>query len=397
MALPVGFRLPMVKLLISYRRSDTDAMAGRIRDNLAAHYGNDSVFIDVDNIPFGKDFREHIKEAFGDHDLMIAVVGQKWLGPRKGGRTRIQDEADPVRVEIEMALQRNMPMVPVLVNGARMPKPEDLPESLKAFSFRNAAEVDSGRDFRQHMDRLIRSINQIVGLNPRAPRKTGARAGKTRVGPWLVGAAVLAVIAIIGSFGLETLRNNAANTLPRANADTVVEFSTIPVGKDPVAARPYLHQYGISVTNLTPQDSEIVLVNNRGLYEGAGVMPTTSQIFLTQANTGNVPASYTLTFAKPVDHVSFTRPTLYADTKSGVTHPAWKATALGANNEELASQSETLLRTFATAPARTFTLESVTFQGIAAVRFDSDPRLNGKPFAAFSALLIERLTFGGGR
>ena len=108
----------MPKLLISYRRSDTDAMAGRIRDNLAAYYGPHSVFIDVDNIPFGKDFREHIREAFGDHDLMVAVIGHKWFGARKGGRTRIQEETDPVRVEVEMALQRNMPIVPVLVAEA---------------------------------------------------------------------------------------------------------------------------------------------------------------------------------------------------------------------------------------------------------------------------------------
>ena len=387
----------MPKLLISYRRSDSDAMAGRIRDNLAAYYGNDSVFIDVDNIPFGKDFREHIREVFGDHDLMIAVVGQKWTGQRKGGRTRIQEESDPVRVEIEMALQRNMPMVPVLVNGARMPKPEELPESLRPFSFRNAAEVDSGRDFRQHMDRLIRSIDQILGLKPQTPGKARSSAGKGKPIAWLGAGIALALIAGVGVFGLEVWRKNTSQTERPADGDTVVEFSTIPVGKDPVAARPYLHQYGISVVGLVPQDSEIVLVNNRGLYEGAGVKPTTSQIFLTQINTGNVPASYTLTFTKPVDHVSFTRPTLYADTKSGVTHPAWKATALGPNNEELASQSETLLRTFTTAPARTFTLESVTFQGITAVRFDSDPRLNGKPFAAFSTLLIERLTFGGTR
>jgi hypothetical protein len=105
------------------------------------------------------------------------VVGQKWLGPRKGGRTRIQEETDPVRVEIEMALQSSMPLVPVLVNGARMPKPEELPDSLKDFSFRNAAEIDSGRDFRQHMDRLIRSIDQILGLKARKP---GSRSGQSK-------------------------------------------------------------------------------------------------------------------------------------------------------------------------------------------------------------------------
>jgi hypothetical protein len=393
----------MPKLIISYRRLDSDAMAGRIRDNLAAHYGNDSVFIDVDNIPFGKDFREHIREAFGDHDMMIAVIGQKWLGQRKGGRTRIQEETDPVRVEIEMALQRNMPMVPVLVNGARMPKPQDLPDSMKAFSFRNAAEIDSGRDFRQHMDRLIRSIDGILNLKTRKPSKVGSAAQLSRSLPWLIGGAVLVVLCIIGFVAREALLNTdsrpAGAGIP---GDTVIEFSSISVGKDPVAARPYLSRYGISVDNMVPQGSEIVLVNNRGLYEGAGVLPSTSQIFLTQIGTNNVAASYTLTFSKPVARMSFTRPTLYAATNSGVTHPAWKATALAENGEELASQSETLLRKMKdpgddTVPARTYTLESVTFQGISAVRFDSDPRLNGKPFAGFSTLLIERLTFGGSK
>lgn len=387
----------MPKLIISYRRSDSDAMAGRIRDNLVAYYGNDAVFIDVDNIPFGKDFRDHIREAFSNHDLMLAVVGQKWLGPRKGGRARIQEETDPVRVEIEMALQRSMPMVPVLVNGARMPKPEELPDSLKAFSFRNAAEVDSGRDFRQHMERLIRSIDSILGLRARTP----GTSGRLRPMFWFSGIAALLLIGAAGFFARDVLQRDVAKDIAAAPAgDTVVDFSAYPVGKDPVAARPYLNKYGISVDNMVPQDSEIVLINNRGLYEGGGVMPSASQIFLTQTGTNNVPASYTLTFSKPVAHMSFTRPALYAATSSGVTHPAWKATALGSNGEELASQSETLLRKMKdpgndTVPARTVTLESVTFQGIAAVRFDSDPRLNGKPFAGFSTLLIERLTFGG--
>ena len=158
----------MPKIILSYRRSDSDAIAGRIRDNLALYYGNESVFIDVDNIPFDIDFREHIRKAFGEHDLMLAIVGNKWTGARKGGRTRIQEETDPVRVEVEMALERRMPLIPVLVEGARMPKAEELPESLKDFSFRNAAEIESGRDFRQHMDRLIRSIDKTLGLKPRS-------------------------------------------------------------------------------------------------------------------------------------------------------------------------------------------------------------------------------------
>lgn len=196
----------MPKLLISYRRSDSDAMAGRIRDNLAAYYGNESVFIDVDNIPFGTDFREHIRKAFGDHDLMIAVVGQKWLGAKRGGRARILEETDPVRVEIEMALKQNMPIVPVLVNNARMPKPEELPEALKDFSFRNAAEVESGRDFRQHMDRLIRSIDGILGLRPSVGGKAASSAKMANTKYWITGAVALVIIAAFGVFAADPLR-----------------------------------------------------------------------------------------------------------------------------------------------------------------------------------------------
>jgi hypothetical protein len=218
---------------------------------------------------------------------------------------------------------------------------------------------------------------------------------------WFSGIAALLLIGAAGFFARDVLQRNVAKDIAAAPAgDTVVDFSAYQVGKDPVAARPYFNKYGISVDNMVPQDSEIVLINNRGLYEGGRVMPSASQIFLTQTGTNNVPASNALTFSKPVAHMSFTRPTLYAATSSGVTHPAWKATALGSNGEELASQSETLLRKMKdpgndTVLARTVTLESVTFQGIAAVRFDSDPRLNGKPFAGFSTLLIERLTFRG--
>ena len=87
---------------------------------------------------------------------------------------------------------------------------------------------------------------------------------------------------------------------------------------------------GISVTDIQPAGSEIVLVNNRGLYQGAAVAPTTSQNLITQVNTGNVPASFTLKFAEPARSASFTRPALYPATKSGITHPAWSVHALDA-------------------------------------------------------------------
>jgi hypothetical protein len=161
-----------------------------------------------------------------------------------------------------------------------------------------------------------------------------------------------------------------------------------------VSAAPYLHRAGISVTETVPSGSEIVLVNNFGLYEGKAVFPTTSQNMLTQIKTGNVPASFTLGFAQPVDSISFTRAALYPATESGITHPAWSVHALGTHGQEVGSQREHMIRSGVDdVSVRTYTLRAPYSEPIAALRFDSDPQLNGKPFAAFSAVIIERLTF----
>jgi len=181
-----------------------------------------------------------------------------------------------------------------------------------------------------------------------------------------------------------------------ATRDIVVEFPDVPT-KPPtyqVAASPYLHELGIGIRDLHPADSRLVLVNNLGLYGGQGVHPTTSQNLLTQVETGNVPASFTLQFKQPATSVSFVRPRLYPETESGITHPAWSAHALDAEGNELSSQSEGLLRCDYQheVPARTYTLNAPAFAPIVALRFESDPNLNGRPFAAFSTLLIERIT-----
>lgn len=152
----------MPKILISYRRSDTAGVTGRIFDRLVANYGKESVFMDVDNIPFGIDFRQHIRTALLEGDVLLVVMGNAWLGRSDNGPSRIQDETDPVRVEVEAALQGGIPMIPILVDDARMPGVGDLPESLREFAFRNAAKVDQGRDFGYHVDRVIRSVDGIL-------------------------------------------------------------------------------------------------------------------------------------------------------------------------------------------------------------------------------------------
>jgi hypothetical protein len=155
-------------LLISYRRSDSEAITGRIRDRLASHFGEEAVFIDIDNIPFGLDFREQIALAISGAEILLVVIGPNWISEVSHGHTRILDEDDPVRVEIEAALQRNIAIMPVLVGGATMPGSDQLPPSLKELSYRNAIEVDGGRDFHRHVDRLIHSMEFIIDKSHRA-------------------------------------------------------------------------------------------------------------------------------------------------------------------------------------------------------------------------------------
>jgi hypothetical protein len=117
------------KIVISYRRADSEAMTGRIHDCLADHYGWSAVYRDVESIPVSKDFRSHFRDAIQDADLFIAVIGPNWRGARRGHRSRIKEQSDPVRAELQTAMARNIPVIPVLVDGATMPKAEELPRS----------------------------------------------------------------------------------------------------------------------------------------------------------------------------------------------------------------------------------------------------------------------------
>src|SRR5271156_6709075 len=100
----------MPKIAISYRRADSEAMTGRIFDRLIAHYGKDAIFRDIDDIPPGIDFRHHINETLLKTNILLAVVGPEWLGVAGGALDRIHEESDPVRVEVETALRRRVPI-----------------------------------------------------------------------------------------------------------------------------------------------------------------------------------------------------------------------------------------------------------------------------------------------
>jgi len=151
---------------VSYRRADPQGTVGRIRDRLVSEYGRDAVFMDIDDIDVGQDFRSVIKKAVSNSDILLVIIGPRWLGARRNRISRIEEENDTVRLEIETAVaarrrpktQALIEIFPVLIDGAKMPKAEQLPESLKEFVFFNAAHVGIAQYFNSGMERLIRSI-----------------------------------------------------------------------------------------------------------------------------------------------------------------------------------------------------------------------------------------------
>src|ERR1700681_4273845 len=158
----------MPRITISYRGDDSDVITGRIFDRLSAHYGRETVFRDIDSIPLGVDFRKHVNNVIDGTDIMVAVVGPKWLGPR-AGQSRLDNAADPVRVEVDAALRKGVPLIPVLVLRAQMPRADQLPPSLEDFAYRNAARIDAGQDFDTHMGRLIRAIDNVLQEKTKLP------------------------------------------------------------------------------------------------------------------------------------------------------------------------------------------------------------------------------------
>ena len=154
------------RIFLSYRRSDSADVTGRIYDRLAAHFGEAAVFKDVDSIPPGIDFKEHLQKAVGRCRIFLAVIGDRWLEPSGSSQeNRLQDPRDFVRIELEAALDRNILFIPLLVRGAAMPTEEQLPPSLGRLVYRNAMSIRPDPDFHRDMDRLIEAISKFLNKN----------------------------------------------------------------------------------------------------------------------------------------------------------------------------------------------------------------------------------------
>ena len=173
----------MGKIFISYRRSDTPHVTGRLYDTLSRHFGEANVFYDVDSIPFGVDFRKYLDDEVSRCDAFLVMIGKTWVSTQNdAGERRLDDPADFVRIELESAFKREIPVIPILV-AAPMPKAEELPESITELAFRNGMTLGSGADFPLHVERLIKGLEGLLKTSDAAEQPRAKQQEDTRTAP----------------------------------------------------------------------------------------------------------------------------------------------------------------------------------------------------------------------
>jgi Sel1 repeat/TIR domain len=183
-------------IFVNYRREDSISTAGRLYDRFSHTFGRKNIFMDVDRIPAGVDFEAHLNSQIAACEIALVVIGPRWLEVKdeSGGR-RLDNPDDFVTIEIATLLARNIRVIPVLVDGARMPKAGELPDPLKALARRQAVEVRQlhfGRD----ADALVERVNEALKgeLGRQSPWRGKAIAG-----------AAAAVLLLLGWIGLSSI------------------------------------------------------------------------------------------------------------------------------------------------------------------------------------------------
>jgi hypothetical protein len=186
----------MTSVFISYRRSDCPGHAGRLYDRIVDRVGSDRVFMDIDAIPPGVDFTEHIERAIDSCAIVLALIGNDWLGGGDRGGRRLEHPDDFVRFEIAAALRRpGLRVIPVLVEGAEMPVAANLPADIQMLARRNAFELRDAH-WRHDVDRLLKEVTLACDSHsPADPVDDGQRWRPLNTA--VIAAAAITLIAVI--------------------------------------------------------------------------------------------------------------------------------------------------------------------------------------------------------
>jgi hypothetical protein len=201
----------MSGVFISYRREDSSGYAGRLFDILSARFGRENTYMDIDTIRGGDNFVAVIEEKISLCDVLLAVIGERWLtSTAENGTRRLEMAGDFVRLEIAKALERGVRVIPVLVGGATMPHQDELPDDLRPLSARQAMDLRDAH-FRADAELLIDALNQTIPSIANRPWK----AKSNRFFLWI--SFFLAVAALVGGI---LLSRQVKKPTARANPDS---------------------------------------------------------------------------------------------------------------------------------------------------------------------------------
>ncbi len=264
----------MPTIFISYRRADSQAMTDNIRGYLARKLGDDAVFQDVIDIPFGVDFRTYLEQAIGSCRVVLVIIGQRWLSVTdEDGKRRLDDPNDFTRIEVETALKNpNILVVPVLVDGATMPQDEKLPPSLADLHFRNAAKVRYNPDFDRDMETLIGNMDRYLKGAITHPKPPEDRAARLRAAPsrspmvW-VAAALALLVVVVAAIALINGAQGTSTATPTGSA-ALLSAETEEVTDEPASAtpRPSPTDELTAAPSDTPAPTEIAAVEPTVLF-----------------------------------------------------------------------------------------------------------------------------------
>ncbi|MFK8014085.1 MAG: toll/interleukin-1 receptor domain-containing protein [Gammaproteobacteria bacterium] len=198
----------MAGIFISYRRNDTSGYSRLLYERLGREFGSDEIFMDVESLREpGMDFVDAINDGVGRCSVLICLIGRQWLQTGTDGNRRIDNPEDFVRLEIGSALQRNVRVIPVVVEGAAIPTAEDLPQDLQALARRQALNL-SHEDWEYDVGKLVSALSNIDGIAlvrdarnstpPPAPK--AERSGSPLRTGMISVLAIIGVLAVIGMF-----------------------------------------------------------------------------------------------------------------------------------------------------------------------------------------------------
>ena len=299
-----------VRVFVSYRRDDVPDATDRLTETLKNRFGNDHVFVDIDNLEIGADFEDVIGDWISRCDVLLAVIGHNWQARRAEGTPRIQDPDDYVRLEIEAALRRKVRVVPVLIHGAPMPARNDLPESLVPLLRRNAKTL-SRDHWRIDVDELVAAIGRIkesgTGLKAASPSRLSSFESES---------STATPDPASTTPPDESIEADPGTATPAATSEeTVAGAGVAGAGKAPAGASDAAHAAPSSPARTTTAGSRRGLGGQRTAALAAGLVGVAAVVVVAvvlagalsskpKASTKSAPATSTSAAAAPVAYVA---------------------------------------------------------------------------------------------